>query len=327
MAFNRDNYKKVKRAFQEKEREAKDSADARKRTLGAQYPDIAAVDRELSQTSMLIMREISLGPNRIAERIDELRRSNLALQKVREELLLSHGYPGDYTDPAYECKICHDTGYLADGSMCTCFKRALVLAGYESSGIGRLLQTQSFESFNVEYYRDDARSYENMKRVYALCRAYAEGFGAKSGNLLLCGKTGLGKTHLSTSIAKVVIEGGYDVVYDTAQNIFRDFEREKFERNYSTQESALPSTDRYFTCDLLVMDDLGAEMGNSFTVSCLYNIINSRMIAGKAMIINTNLKQEELLKRYSDRITSRLFGEFSPLLFSGVDIRQKKLGG
>ncbi|MBO5274311.1 MAG: ATP-binding protein [Clostridia bacterium] len=326
MAFNRDNYKKVKRAFEEKERAAKDTADAKKRALGAQYPDIAAVDRELSQTSMLIMREISQGPDRIVERIDELRRSNLALQKVREELLISHGYPANYTDPAYECEICHDTGYLADGSMCSCFKRAMVLAGYESSGIGRLLQTQSFESFKVEYYSDDARSFENMKRVFALCRAYADSFTAGAGNLLLCGKTGLGKTHISTSIAKVVIERGYDVVYDTAQNIFRDFEREKFERSYSSQESAAPSTDRYFACDLLIIDDLGTEMSNTFTVSCLYNMINSRMIAGKSMIINTNLNQDELMKRYSDRITSRLFGEFSPLLFSGVDVRQKKLG-
>jgi DNA replication protein DnaC len=130
----------------------------------------------------------------------------------------------------------------------------------------------------------------------------------------------LGKTHLSSAIAKVVIDNGYDVVYETAQNIFADFEAERFGRAPAGENR----TARYFNCDLLIMDDLGTEMQTQFTVPCLYNLLNTRLISEKSMIISTNVRKEELLSKYSDRITSRLFGEFEICVFTGKDIRSQK---
>ena len=155
-----------------------------------------------------------------------------------------------------------------------------------------------------------------------ICRDYAENFkpGA-SRNLLFIGNTGLGKTHLSTAIAKKVIEGGCDVVYDTAQNIFADFEIEHFSRNRDEEDR----TSRYFDCDLLIIDDLGSEMSNQFTVSVLYLLINTRLNRGLSTMISTNLNQKELRERYWDRITSRLFGEYRILLFLGTDVRAQKI--
>ncbi|MBQ2766264.1 MAG: ATP-binding protein, partial [Clostridia bacterium] len=148
--------------------------------------------------------------------------------------------------------------------------------------------------------------------------------GVNGENVFFCGTTGLGKTHLSTAIAKTLIERGFDVVYDTAQNILSDFEYERFGRSYGDDSES--RTDKYFDCDLLIIDDLGTEMTNQFTVSCLYNIINTRINHSKSMLISTNLTQNEIRERYSDRITSRLFGDFMVMRFVGKDIRLQKLG-
>ena len=136
------------------------------------------------------------------------------------------------------------------------------------------------------------------------------------------GGTGLGKTHLSSAIAKRVIEKGNDVFYVTAVNMVGDFESEQFG---SSQPQKGELTDRYFDCDLLIIDDLGTELSNQFTVSCLYNLLNVRINRGLATVISTNLSQQELFKKYNDRITSRIIGEFRILPFSGTDIRLQKI--
>jgi DNA replication protein DnaC len=202
-------------------------------------------------------------------------------------------------------------------------RRDLVMAGYESSGIGKLIAKQNFENFDLSYYR--GTEHEQMERVLATVKSYAETFREAGGrNLLFIGMTGLGKTHLSSACAKAVIDRGFDVVYESAQNIFSDFEYERFNRGYNT-DAQNEKTARYFETDLLIIDDLGTEVTNQFTTACLYNIVNTRMCAGKGMIINTNLKKEELVAKYQDRITSRLFGEFEICLFVGKDIRSQKL--
>ena len=160
-----------------------------------------------------------------------------------------------------------------------------------------------------------------IEAVLCAAKDFAESFDKTGKNLLFIGGTGLGKTHLSTAIAARAIERGFDVVYETAQNVIADFEYDRFKSGYGESESR---SERYLACDLLIMDDLGAELTNQFTVSSLYNIINTRINLGKSMLISTNLGQKNLFERYDERITSRLFGEFDPYLFRGVDIRRQK---
>ena len=175
-----------------------------------------------------------------------------------------------------------------------------------------------------DYYKTDERTFRSMTSVLNACRSYAESFDPeKSGNLLMLGGTGLGKTHLSSAIARRVIEGGFDVRYTTAINLFGDFETEQFGNRVPRGEL----TDAYFDCDLLILDDLGTELVNQFTVSCLYNLLNVRINRRLPILISTNLDQRALLDTYSERITSRLFGEFVPAVFSGVDVRRQKLVG
>jgi len=323
MGYNRENYRKVKQMFLHKHLIAEEAAQKRAREVAEKHPDIRKIDDYLSETGLRIMQEISQGKAGIEERLEMLRRENKALCEERKRLLVKYGYSPDYTDVKYECTDCSDTGYVGI-NMCRCMKRELWKAAIESSGLAKLIETQSFETFSFDYYKNNAEAYKNIKTVFEICRSYAADFdGKKASNLLLMGKTGLGKTHLSTSIAKVIIERGFDVVYETAQNFVSDFEFERFNRDYGdTSESR---TARYFECDLLILDDLGTEVSNQFTISCIYNIINTRINSRKSMIINTNLTHEELQKRYADRITSRIFGEFELLYFIGTDIRQQKL--
>ena len=322
MSYSRENVKRVKEIFERKRVDAEARADERRRELDARFPDVAEIDFELSRTGERIFAAIREGREGVEDRIAALRRDNEALRRRRAQLLEAYGYPADYSELKYDCTVCSDTGYVGI-KMCTCMRAELTKLGYESSGLGRLMEEQSFDTFSLTYYTGENR--ERMRYNLRSLKAFADSFGEEdSKSWLLFGATGLGKTHLSTSVAKTVLDRGYDVVYETAQNFFSDFETERF---HTYGQDAPTSTDRYFSCDLLILDDLGTEMSNQFTVSCLYNILNTRINQKKATIINTNLTQDELRRKYADRITSRLFGEFRPLAFAGTDIRAQKLKG
>ena len=280
---------------------------------------MAEIDRALSATGLRIMREALNGREGLDARIRKLEEGNNLLLEARREILRANGYPEDYSSVKYECEECQDVGFV-NGKMCKCMRRALTLAGYESSGVLKLIGKQNFDTFDLTYYEGAERA--NMERILDRAKRYAAGFDGKHmRNLLFIGTTGLGKTHLSSAIAKEVVEGGFDVVYESAQRIFSDFEAEKFGRAAAGENR----TERYLSCDLLIIDDLGTEMQSQFTVSCLYHLVNTRLISEKSMIISTNIRKEELLAKYTDRITSRLFGEFEICVFAGKDIRSQKL--
>ena len=307
-------------AFREKSAAAREAAEMRRMELDAKFPEIAKIDETLESTGLKILLAAAKGDGDITKRIAQLKETNDELLEARAEILRTNGYPADYSDVHYECELCSDTGYLSDGKMCSCLKKALAKAGFERCGIAKLVEKQNFDTFDLAYYNGQAR--ENMESVLRICRSYADNFNGKDmQNLIFIGKTGLGKTHLSSAIAKTVIERGYEVIYESAQNVIADFEKEKFSR----YDAELPDTQKYYDCDLLIIDDLGTEMTNQFTVSCLYNLINTRLVNEKSMIISTNVEKKELLERYSDRITSRLFGEFIVCVFEGTDIRASKL--
>lgn len=320
MGYSRENYRLVREEYENRSLEARNAADARRSELHRVIPRTEEIDRELSATGIKLMGA-ALGVSRVS--VDEIRAGVVKLRAERAALLAAAGYPENYSEPHYECEKCQDTGYV-DGYMCSCMKQRLIMAGYESSGIARLMQNETFDTFSLDYYADDRRNLENMRYIYQTMRRFAETFDPKSSkSIALFGGTGLGKTHLSTAAAKVIIERGFDVVYTGAIGMFSDFEKVRF-GNSSGRESG-ENTDRYFDCDLLIIDDLGSEVANQFTVSCLYDVINTRINKGLPMILSTNLRQDELRQRYWDRITSRIFGEFVTLMLTGTDVRAKKL--
>ena len=305
--------------FHAKRRVAEGRSKERKQQLYGVIPGLQELDMELSGTAPKIMHTILAGGDTEAA-MTALREENMQLQERRAKLLKSAGYPADYTDVAYECTACGDTGFVGI-QMCTCMRRALSHAMLEDSGLARLAETQRFDNFSLDYYKPGPER-EAAKRSFRELSAFAEGFDGKcGGGFLLMGPTGLGKTHLSTATAVAIIEKGYQVLYKTIQDMINDFEEKQFHNgDYDTVRP-------YFESDLLLIDDLGTELSNQFTVACLYNVLNSRMNNGRSTIISTNLTQKELRERYDDRITSRLFGTLIVLTFAGTDVRRQKLAG
>ena len=270
---------------------------------------------------------VALGSDTAAN-VEDIRLRNQNLQKVRKNEIVNAGFPEDYLDAEYMCSECHDTGYI-NMKMCGCLKE--IYKQEQTLSLSNLfkLGNETFDNFNLKYY-DDRPSPEtglsprrSMEVVYEICVEYARKFGSRSMNLFLSGAPGLGKTFLSACIARVVADNGYSVVYDMAASVFSKFEDAKFIRTDDI-EAVRYEIKRYLECDLLIIDDLGTEMTTAFTISVLYEIINTRLVTSRKTLVNSNLTLEELRRRYNEQIMSRLEGEYQVLTFYGDDIRKKK---
>lgn len=300
----------------------------RKDYIYKKLPRIRQIDEQLRDTMLdIIAIALKKGGEHVAE-LEEIQERNLSLQGERADVLKSAGYPEDYIDERPLCDKCGDTGFIR-GKRCSCLMD--IYKKLQSEELSSLIKLgeETFETFSLDYYDNAARdpatgetARQNMEYNRDLCRSYASGFGKNVMNLLLIGGTGLGKTFLSTCIAKVVSEKGFSVVYDTAVSIFAKFEDKQFHRAYGGSES--DPTERYFKCDLLIIDDLGTEVSTSFRTSFLYDLINSRLISGRQTLINSNLSIGELGSRYSEQIRSRIEGYYTVLSFYGQDIRSIK---
>lgn len=308
---------------QEKQRR-QDALAARERSVYAQLPRVREIDAQLRGTMGSIISSAMRRGTDPRPAIAALREENLRLQNERAALLTAAGYPADYLEDKPVCARCGDTGYV-DGAVCACLRS--VYARVQLEQLSRMLDlgTQSFETFRFDLYsatetygrRRSARA--NMEYVFDACRDYAYQFSERSGNLLLSGDPGLGKTFLSACIARVVSERGYSVVYDTAAHVFERFEAQKFTR----EDDAAEDTGRMLRCDLLIVDDLGTELTTEFVRSTLYQIVNTRLITGKKTIINTNLAPDTLSERYGAATLSRIRGSYQVLPFYGADLRRR----
>ncbi len=317
----RDNVRKAKEIIAERRSENIRRQEEHIKEAEAAIPGMREISETLSGTGLRILGE-AMAKTLTDDRLRGIREEYETLVRRKKSLLLAAGYPEDYMDVHYHCPLCSDTGYVGI-EMCKCLKRELVLCAFESSGLSPLVKNQTFAAFSLGYYEGEDK--EKMERNLSVLREFADNFDPKNGqNLFLIGPTGLGKTHLSTAVAVELIKKGFDVVYESTQQIMTDFETVRFSSGYGTALD-LPDLSRYTEAELLIMDDLGTEMTTQYTISCLYNIINTRINRNLSTIISTNLTQKELRDRYADRITSRLFGEYEPLVFTGKDIRGQKL--
>lgn len=261
--------------------------------------------------------------------IDGLAARSLELQERRRQLLLGAGLPVDYIDEIYSCKLCQDSGYH-DGAMCVCLQRLYQEEVRKSLSSLLKLGDERFENFDLGFYSDVADEQtgvsprNRMRVIRDYCQLYAEKFDVGADNLLLQGGTGLGKTFLSACIAREVAEKGFSVAYETAVACVSVFETQKFGRGSDDWDAANEQVRRYLGCDLMILDDLGTEMAGGFSTTALYTLINTRLTEGKTTIISTNLTDEELRRRYTGQIASRLEGEYQNLKFLGSDIRKIK---
>ena len=302
----------------------------RRRQVYAVRPQLSQLDRALKRTMAELIGATLKNGEDTAAVIQDIRQRNQALQRERAEILKELGLTVEELDDGPMCRSCGDTGWKG-ASMCRCLKELCTQEQIKELSKLLNLGEQSFDTFRLDYYSQTMypshgkSPRENMKFIHEVCRNYAQNFEHfYFKNLFLSGPPGLGKTFLSACIARTVSENGFSVVYDTAGNIFAQFENRKFQRDTEGVQVARDDTRRYLTCDLLILDDLGSELTTQFVQTALYELINTRMVAGKHTVISSNLTMDEVGRRYSPQIASRLAGEYHVLGFFGDDIRLLK---
>lgn len=254
-------------------------------------------------------------------------KSEISLLKEDERSLLkSKGYPEDYLEYKPSCNICMDEGYV-HGQRCRCFNNLLIEKYYDQSNLKNILSKENFDTFKMNYYSEEKGSYPvspkmQMEKILHESISFVKDFNDDSPNLYFFGDPGLGKTFLSHCIAKELLDKGHVVIYQTASDIMDIVRRSKF--SSSPEDSQNHPSSYLYKCDLLIIDDLGTETLTEFANNELFNLINRRLKDDKKMIISTNLSVNQLEKRYSTRLASRVIGNFLFLEFFGEDIRMKK---
>lgn len=256
------------------------------------------------------------------EEADKIRKEMAEVDIKRSELLKSNGFSRDDLEMKYYCNICKDTGFV-NGKTCECMKEELFKQRQNFLTSLSPAPQKHFSDFNLELYpktpvelanRTTVMPYNQMKKIYDYCYAYAYNFSHSSQSLFMTGNAGLGKTHLACSIGNVCMERGYTVLYSSAQSLFYKIEQSRY-----SDEDVISDI---LSCDLFILDDLGAENISSYSLSIFYNIINTRMITNRPCIYTSNITSQTMLqKRYGEKISSRLLGSCQRLPFIGDDIR------
>ena len=289
-------------------------------------PRLREIDLQMRKTVILAAQTAFMKGEEGRQAMAECEKVNLALQEERQALVEANFAPG-YLDESPICPHCGGSGYVGS-TMCGCLRE--LCRQEQKKELAKLTAGQEqFENFRLDYYPTQvdptygASPRQVMERVLQVCRRYAEGFDGTGANLLFVGNTGLGKTFLSACIANRVTDKGYSVAYESAPQLFEKLNRNQFTPDENSRREMADING----CDLLIIDDLGTEFTNSFTVAALYSLLNDRLLAGKSMVLSTNLNSDEIARRYSPQIASRLQGNFKNLVFVGSDIRVLKNRG
>lgn len=323
MALSNSQYDFILRTYEQKQLQTRTELDKRFAEVYHKIPEYQKIQHEISELSVRQARKLLEGDNTALQTLkDEIK----LLSQKAANLLISNGYPSNYLEPVYCCSDCKDTGYI-DNQKCHCFQKAVIDLLYTQSNLKGLLQKENFEHFSFDYYSANhtdpntgTSSLANIQKAHAVAKNFVDTFGKEFHNLFLYGDTGVGKTFLSNCIAKELIDKSFSVIYFSSFEFFDTLAKSKFEKDADADEM----NEHIFNCDLLIIDDLGTELANSFTVSQLFLCLNERLLRGKSTIISTNLTLDSLVDIYSERTFSRITSNYTMLKLTGDDIRIKK---
>lgn len=324
MSLSKKQYEDIMNGYGSRRRDNQYQQQRRQEEIYQNIPRIRAIDEEIAHISLDAARYMLFHPGE--DKKEELHSNVYRLSMDKIDLLVRHGYPADYLDPIYTCSLCQDTGYIGS-KKCSCFARYAGDILFEQSNLNTALAHDCFAAFREDYYRDQPyKDYsltprENIGQVLAVCQQFIEDFDRAPGkNLLIYGNAGVGKTFLSHCIAGELLARTKSVVYLTSYQFFKKLEDNTFRRK-NDDPDILPGL---LECDLLIIDDLGTELNNTFVNSQLFLCINERILSKKSTIINTNLSLEQISRTYSERIFSRIVESYTLLHIYGDDIRIKK---
>ncbi|MGM0379886.1 MAG: ATP-binding protein [Bacillota bacterium] len=318
--------KRILVEYQKKRDLKREKNKEKKKKLYKQIPRLKEIDDSIRKHSIKTNKLILKKKKNIKEEIKKLETVISDLKKEKAYILTENNIPLDYLEMDYDCKICKDTGFVKSGKKCKCLKQKIINKYYEMSNLKHKLKTENFKTFNLDIFSNkDLDDYkksqkENMRHNLTIAEKFTTNFDTDNlRNLLLLGPPGQGKTFLCNCIANSLINKGHLVIYQTAFKLIEIIENVRFNKNnFSNQD---PNYQMLFNADLLIIDDLGTEFSNTFTTVEIFNIINSRLNQNKKTIISTNLSSMQIKEKYSDRISSRVFGNYKILKFYGPDLR------
>lgn len=316
MPLTNSQYDAIMRAYEEKQRIARHRLDHNTEIVYQKIPAYEALDRQVAAISIEQGKKLLGGETNALSQLKQ-RLRELSAQKA--SLLRENGFPENYLSPVYECDKCQDTGYIAN-KKCSCFRAAEIDLIYEQSHIKLLLETENFSSLSYDYYTGE--DLEKFTKAVQICQNFVKSFNKDYRNLFFYGTVGTGKSFLSCCIAKELIDMGNFVIYFSASQLFDILSKSTFDRDSMEATSGISAD--ICDCDLLIIDDLGTELTNTFVSSQLFSCLNNRHLRKKATIITTNLSLGELRDRYSDRIFSRITSNFDICKLTGRDIRMQK---
>jgi len=323
VSLNNSQYDAIIREYNRRQNAHRRSLDERTQEAFAALPRLREINNEIASASIQCGRRMLSGDSGA---LAGLKAHIAALAGERQKVLQDGGYPADYLEMHYDCPDCRDTGYI-DGMKCRCFKKAEIDLLYTQSHLADALSKENFDAFSFDYYSDSIidnakgiSSLENMRRIVAICRRAIDSFEQTPANLFLYGDTGVGKTFLSHCIAKELLDRTHSVVYFSARDLFETFAEKRFSHNGEQHIS----TDAIYSCDMLIIDDLGTELTNTFVNSELFFCINERLANNRSTVISTNLSLQSFADTYSERIFSRISNNYTMLKMFGKDIRLLK---
>ena len=317
MGFGKIIFEEARTELERRRQTAEAAANEQLERFYERCPAAREIREALARNAAGAAKAVVQGGNVRAE-IKKLQDRARELNAEYDRLLAKTGLSREDITPRYTCPHCKDSGFV-DGKLCDCFRQLQRSIAYEQLSMDVPLEKCTFSSFSLSYYKNDPQAYRQMENILKTCKNYAEKFRNNSISLLFKGGTGLGKTHLSLAIAGEVIAKGYGVIYGSAQSFAVSLEKERFDRREQTDMEDTHS--QLLSCDLLILDDLGAEFPSAYVSAALYDILNSRMLADKPTIISTNLSMNGLQDRYSERLASRIAGYYGKLEFLGNDHR------
>ena len=328
MALSNSQYNAIMRDYERRQIDNRHSQEQRVEEIYQRIPAVREIDHTVGLKAVERARQLLGGDIAARER---LKREIAELGEQRTALLTAYGYPENYLEMSYTCGDCKDTGYI-EGKKCHCFKRAQMKLLYAQSNIDQIVKKENFSTFSYDCFDDrqvipevGMTAAQYMKGVAEQCFRFARELGKKGGNILFTGSTGVGKTFLTNCIAKEAMDSYYSVLYLSANDLFEVFSKNRFESR--SEEEIRDTYQSILECDLLIIDDLGTEINNSFTSSQLFYCINDRLASSRSTIISTNLSVNMLRDNYTDRVTSRIISGYRIIPLYGEDLRRRKLLG
>ena len=322
MNLSAAHYDAIMREYDNQRLENMHALNARINNVYDRFPEIKELDLQISQLAEDYADSFTkTGGMSFAEykrKLDDLRME-------KEALLKCFRVAPETMQMQYRCPDCQDTGYIGN-EKCHCFRQRIIDEMYQQSNLREILDAENFSTLSYQYY--DSENLDKMRIAIENCKKFTENFDKAFENILLCGTVGIGKTFLSNCIAKEILDQGHSVLYLSAFQLFDLMAKNSFSNNAPKEDSFAKQYPHIFDSDLLIIDDLGTELMNSFTVAGFFLVINERILRKKSTLISTNLSPEEILTTYTDRTASRIISNYTMLKLTGSDIRlKKKLGG